>query len=111
MGGSHQQLRAFDDDDQGSPEHALPRGIHLARARGPTPGQRGRPTLLDDLHWAALCHAIIERHAAYPTHSWAALARGRGIHPRTLYNWRQAYEWLQRHQPDRLRRAISRGTR
>lgn len=110
MGGSHQQLRAFDDDDRRISEHVLPTGIYLSRARGPTPGQRGRPSLLDDLHWVPVCHALMERHAANPTYSWAVLARGRNIHPRTLYNWRQAFAWLERHQPDRLRRAISRGT-
>ena len=110
MGGSH-QLRALDDRDDGGDGHPVIRPLptHPARQQRPPP-RRGRPSLVDDLHWAPLCHAIIERHAANPTHSWAALARGRGIHPRTLYNWRLAYDWLERFQPERLRRAIVRGT-
>jgi hypothetical protein len=57
-----------------------------------------------------LCHAILERHAANPTHSYAALARGRGLHPRTFYNWRLAFGWLEHYQPERLRQAILKGS-
>jgi len=110
MGGSH-QLRALDDRTQDGdvPPVLRPLPMRGARPQRPPPAHRGRPRLVDDLHWVPLCHAIIERHKANPTHSWNALARGRGIHPRTLYNWRKDYAWLERFQPDRLRQAI-RGT-
>jgi hypothetical protein len=110
MGGSH-QLRALDDGDHDGDTRPVLRPLppHAPGYQRPPPVLRGRPRLVDDLHWMPLCHTIIERHRANPTHSWAALARGRGVHPRTLYNWRQAYAWLERYQPERLRRAIVTG--
>jgi hypothetical protein len=107
MGGSH-HARTLDDRQPDPDPWPDIRMVHPCRRPHPAPPpHRGRPRLREDLDWVPLCHALIERHRANPTHSWAALARGRGIHPRTLYNWRQEYEWLEHAQPDRLRRAIA----
>lgn len=101
MVGSHQQLRARDDDDDDHRRPTAPRAIR--------PPVRGRPSLQDDLYWAHRCHVMIERRREYPTLTWAAIARAHGISPRTFQNWRRTYDWLDRHEPERLRNAIERG--